>query len=678
MTTYEHWQWQEDDNRIGWLCLNVANRSHNTLDGNVIMELQTILRALSKESLLGLVIYSNKASGFSPGADIGQFQQWQNSDEIKTLLELGQHTFDLLSQYPLPTVALLHGQCLGGGLELALACRYRIAEENTRLGLPEVRLGIQPGWGGSYRLIAQLGPLTALPLLIRGNSLAANKAKTIGLVDAVVPERQWRASAIYFVRHLPRIKRKNTWQFWLNFPWWRPLIGKYFLRQTARVVRKKHYPAPFTIINNWIEQGIGIPQDSQVAEIKSIQKLALDPSAKHLVRVFQLREQLTQLTQNKQARILHLHIVGAGVMGAEIAAWSLLQGLRVSLADQDLTRLSAALVRIRQLIQSKLKISHQLEAAMARLSLDPQQYALPIAEAILEVVSENREIKHVVWQKIMAHAKSDALLLTNTSSIPFEVLWQADERLRSRLIGLHFFNPVMKLPLVEIASFPQISQDVIEQALALVGQLKKIPILVTATPGFLVNRVLVPYLLETVQLMSEGILPRTIDQAMEIFGMSLGPVALADSVGLDICLAVAKELIPDQIPAQLIALVNAGKLGRKTNQGFYHYRNGKALQARNLVQDDDLDWQTISKRLLLRMLNEGAACLRENVVANPDWLDAAMIFGTGFAPFRGGLWQVARELGYREVISQLQTHQEKYGDRFKPDAYWFSLTDSNY
>ncbi len=670
---FEHWQLEIDGDEIAWLTLDKAGAPVNTLSVDVIAELDRRLQALSEAPVKGLVIRSAKPNGFIAGADIKEFLEVRDVDEATELMR-GCHTvLDRLEAFPYPTVALIHGFCLGGGLELALACRYRIAEDEpaTRLGLPEVRLGIHPGFGGTVRLPRLIGPAQAMQLMLTGRSVSARAARRLGLVDYAVPRRQWLRAAREVVLHPPAPHRPGRLQRLANTAAVRPLLAAYLRRSVSRRVDECHYPAPYALIELWNKYADD-PRNMLAQEAHSVAELVTGSTAQNLIRVFFLQERLKGLGKAGDFHAEHVHVVGAGVMGGDIAAWCALRGLRVTLQDQSPERLAPAIGRAHDLFRKRLRQPRLVQAAMDRLMPDLEGLGVRHADVVVEAIFENADAKRALYQELEPRMKAGALLATNTSSIPLEELDQALAQ-PGRLVGLHFFNPVAKMQLVEIVHGRDTDPSVVAQATRFARQIDRLPLPVKSTPGFLVNRILMPYLLEAVLLESEGVPPELIDRAAVQFGMPMGPIELADTVGLDICLSVAEILaqsLGTTVPQRLRNLVQAGRLGRKSGQGFYPYKKGKPQKARIRREQPPADLQD---RLVLALLNEAVACLREGVVENEDFLDGGIVFGTGFAPFRGGPIHYIRSEGPEALRARLEALARAHGERFTPDAGWEAL-----
>ncbi|WP_372523516.1 3-hydroxyacyl-CoA dehydrogenase NAD-binding domain-containing protein [Sulfuricaulis sp.] len=648
------------------LTLDVAGQSANVLSQEVLQELDQHLGELEDKPLKGLIIRSGKASGFIAGADVREFERITDPVRATELAQLGQQVCARLAGLPFPSVAVIHGFCLGGGLELALACTYRLAREDTatRLGLPEVRLGIHPGFAGSVRLPPLVGDLAALDMMLTGRTVSAREARRLGLVDEIVPERHLLHAAETFLKSgTPR--RQAPW--YRRLPGWKPLrtlVVRLFTPRVRRKAHPDHYPAPWRILDLWRDRA------TEEQEAQSLGEMLVSRSSRNLVHVFLLGEELKRVGRAQVHGVEHVHVIGAGVMGADIAMWAAHKGFRVSLQDQKPEILARAAKKAHGFFKRKLKEPRAVQEAMDRFMPDLEGHGLKradlVIEAIVEKVGPKRELFRMVEQKV----RPQTLLATNTSSIPLE---EISETLKdpSRLVGLHFFNPVAQMQLVEIVRGAQSSEESLARARAFTGAIERLPLDVKSSPGFLVNRILMPYLIEAVKLVEEGVSLVTIDQAATEFGMPMGPIELADSVGLDICLSVAEELsepLHMEVPDKLRELVRQGQLGRKSGQGFYRY-NARGRRESPPPDKTAADIP-ITERLILRLLNEAMACLREGVVGDADAVDAGMVYGTGFAPFLGGPMSYIDSLGVTGISHSLHRLSQEYGPRFKPDAGW--------
>ncbi|KWS02207.1 Enoyl-CoA hydratase [Lysobacter capsici AZ78] len=644
----------------------------NTFAQDVLIELDGLLERLALDPPKGLVLRSAKNSGFIAGADIKEFQTFDEKGTVGDAIRRGQQVFQRLAELPCPTVAAIHGFCMGGGTEISLACRYRVAssDPSTRIGLPEVKLGIYPGWGGSVRLPRLVGAPAAFDMMLTGRTLSASAARAIGLVDKIAePAVLVDTAAGLALRGADR-PFKQRFMGWATNTWLaRKILAPMLVKQVARKAKKDHYPAPYALISTWERTGGGI-QAKLAAERKSVVKLSGTPTARNLIRVFFLQERLKG-QGGKEHGIKNVHVVGAGVMGGDIAAWSAYKGFEVTLSDREQRFIDGALERAQELFAKKVKDDAKRPAVAARLKGDLAGAGADIADLVIEAIIEKPEAKRELYDQVEPRLKADALLTTNTSSIPLDELREHIRR-PAQFGGLHYFNPVALMPLVEIIRHDQIAPETEQRLAAFCKAIDKLPVPVAGTPGFLVNRVLFPYLLEAGNAFAEGIPGPAIDKAAIKFGMPMGPIELIDTVGLDVAAGVGAELAPFlglTVPAAL-STVEPGKRGKKDGQGLYKWENGRA-QKPELPKDYKAPTD-LEDRLILPLINEAVACLHDGVVSDGDLLDAGVIFGTGFAPFRGGPIQYVRETGVETVLARLQQLQARYGDRFAPRPGWDS------
>lgn len=668
------WSLSTDAERIAWLTLDKPGTSANVLSSSVLAELDTLIASLEREPPRGLVIISGKKSGFVAGADIKEFTRIDDEASGYALIRRGQQVFDRLAALPCASVAAIHGFALGGGLELALACRYRIAVDDERLslGLPEVQLGLHPGFGGTVRSVRLVGARTALEMMLTGKPLRAARARAAGLIDALVPQSELRERARRLLLNPPAAPRAPLLERLLSLAPLRPLLRRRLEAQVARRAPREHYPAPYAIIELWARYGAHGAQAFE-AEARSMARLFLTPTSRNLVRVFLLRDRLKSGGGKGAGELKQVHVIGAGVMGGDIAAWSALRGCNVTLQDRGMQYIEPALQRARELFAKRLRDPAQQAAARERLRPDVQGTGVGEADVVIEAIFENLEAKRALYATIEPRLKRGALLATNTSSIMLEPL-AAGLAQPARLVGLHFFNPVAQMPLVEVVHAATTDPAAVQLATAFARRLDKLPVPCRSAPGFMVNRVLTPYMYEAMLAAGEGVPLPVIDRAAVAFGMPLGPIELVDVVGLDVAQHVG-EIIAEQLGRpvtpipQLSALIAAGKLGRKSGAGFYAWHEGKALKpaAEGAAPADLID------RMILVLVNECVACLREQVVEDADLADAAVIFGTGFAPFRGGPLTYARARGVDAVVARLGELAARYGKRFVPDAGWSRL-----
>jgi 3-hydroxyacyl-CoA dehydrogenase/enoyl-CoA hydratase/3-hydroxybutyryl-CoA epimerase len=669
---FAHWHAELDAEGIVVLGLDRAGTSVNTLSREVMDEFAEILERLALEPPKGVVIRSAKPSGFIAGADIREFESFDKQGGVLANVRRGQRVFLALSRLPCPTVAAIHGFCMGGGTELALACRARVAarDPKTRIGLPEVMLGIIPGWGGTARLPRLIGAPQALPLMLTGRAVDAEEALRLGLVDALSAPELLIEAAKEAVRRPPSRPLGRRLRAFLTNLWpVRQVLAPIVRKQTAAKVRPEHYPAPFALIDVWRKGGGNLQQRLEL-EAKSVARLAETPTCRNLVRVYFLQERLKNLGAGSDAAVRRVHVVGAGVMGGDIASWCALRGLAVTLQDRELRLVQPALDRARELFTKRLKTPERIQVALDNLRADVDGNGLADADLVIEAIFENLEAKQALYRSIEPRMRPDALLATNTSSIPLDALRGA-VALPGRFIGLHYFNPVAQMPLVEVVRHDRLDPAIERRALAFCRAIDKLPVPVKGTPGFLVNRILMPYLLEALRLYQEGVPGAVLDKAARQFGMPMGPIELADTVGLDVCASVGKEVgayLGFEIPEGFDTLLAAGKRGKKSGEGLYRWQDGKPVKPK--VDPNYRPPADLTDRMILPMLNETVSCLADGVVEDADLLDAGVIFGTGFAPFRGGPVQHIRTEGADALQARLADLAAKYGKRFQPKAGW--------
>ncbi|HET7402122.1 MAG TPA: 3-hydroxyacyl-CoA dehydrogenase NAD-binding domain-containing protein [Usitatibacter sp.] len=669
--TSQHWKLTRDADGLAWLAFDREGESTNTFSSEALRELRQRVEQLRLDPPRGLAILSAKENGFAAGADIGEFTRLRDADEAWAFIGLGNEVFDAIAALPFPTVALVHGFCMGGGTELALACRHRVADDGpkTRIGLPEVMLGIVPGWGGAKRLPRLIGAAPALDLMLTGRSVDARRARKLGLVDAVTPRRHFENAARTILRENRPARSPSLLAAATDWPGVREVVARLSARKVAQKVSRAHYPAPYAIIDLWKDFG-GDVRRVPPEHPASMRTLFFHPTTRNLVRLFTLQERLKSFGKEAVAEVKHLHVIGAGAMGGDIAAWCALRGDTVTLQDLAPERIAPAIKRAAELYRKRLREPHLVRAAMDRLIPDVRGDGIARADLVIEAIVENGEIKRKLFADIEPRMKADAILATNTSSIPLQELVPALQR-PERLVGLHFFNPVAQMMLVEIVQGPQTSPEVMHAGQAFVRQVDKLPLPCKSAPGFLVNRVLSPYLLEAMLMVDEGIAPETVDAAARDFGMPMGPIELADMVGLDICAAVGQELAKPgtPVPRRLEAAIAAKQFGKKSGRGYYTWVDGKPQKsepgAANLVE--------LADRMVAPALNEAVACVREGIVADADLCDAGVVFGTGFAPHRGGPINAIRERGRQQWLDVMAALEAKHGERFRADAGWSGI-----
>lgn len=631
----KHWQLNKEECGIAVAVLDRAGESTNALSAEVMAEFAQILDQLDLYPPKGLIVRSAKAAGFIAGADIGEFSQLDTPQKGRALVARGWDLFNRLAAVPYPTLALVRGHCLGGGLELALACRYLLAvdEPGTKMALPEVMLGIFPGWGGMLRLPQRVGPAAALDMMLTGKGIDAKRAKKMGLADDCVPPRVMEMAARQLLlskqprRPLPFVQRLLAGPL-------KGVVANGARKQVAKKARPEHYPAPYAIIDLWQKH-----EGNALAAPAVVDRIIQSPTAKNLLRVFHLQERLKGFGKDSDFVAKHVHVIGAGVMGGDIAAWCALRGLTVTLQDQNLERIAPAIKRADALFRKKLREPLKARAAFDRLIPDPAGAGVAHADVVIEAIFENVEAKHALFRSLEPRMKPGAILASNTSSLKLEDLRTVLAQ-PQRLVGIHFFNPVAMMPLVEVVEADRADPAAVRAACAFVKQIDKLPLPVKSAPGFLVNAVLAPYMLAAMRAVDEGLAPETVDEAMLAFGMPMGPIELVDTVGLDIAMAAGKQLADGaEAPRCLLQRVEQGQLGKKSGQGFYAWTQGKPQKASAGAVPAGL-----AEKLVQPLIERTQALVADNIVADAELADAGVIFGTGFAPFTGG------PLHYREAM----------------------------
>jgi 3-hydroxyacyl-CoA dehydrogenase / enoyl-CoA hydratase / 3-hydroxybutyryl-CoA epimerase len=634
-TSLRHWRLARDADGLAWLTFDRADERVNTLSADAMRELGAVLDALDAEPPRGLVIESGKSGGFIAGADIAEFGRVSDADGARQLVARGWDLFNRLAAVPWPTCALVRGFCVGGGTELALACRFIVAvdEPGTRFSLPEVMLGIVPGWGGMLRLPARVGAPAALDMMLTGRALDVRRARKLGLVDDVAPARLMREHARARVlsdaprRALPFMQRLMLGPL-------RGTVAKKAMQGVAKRVSRGHYPAPFAIIEIWRDfagNALAVPD----ANPASMASLVRHPTTANLQRVYHLRERLRGFGKPDGLApppVRRVHVIGAGVMGGDIAAWCALRGLHVTLQDNGVERIAPAMARAAQAFTRKFRGDRvAVRNALDRLVPDPLGAGVAGADVIIEAIHEDLDAKQHLLRDVEKRAKPDALLASNTSSLRIEDIARGLREPR-RLVGIHFFNPVARMPLVEVVRGVDSADAAVRRAAAFVASLDKLPLPVASSPGFLVNAVLGPYMLEAMKCVDEGLSPDVVDRAALDFGMAMGPIELADTVGLDIAMAAGARLTgAAAAPACLSRRLEAGQLGRKSGRGFYEWRKGRPVRGAPQQVPAGL-----ADRLIAPLISATRRCVEQGVVADADLADAGLIFGAGFAPCRGG------------------------------------------
>jgi 3-hydroxyacyl-CoA dehydrogenase / enoyl-CoA hydratase / 3-hydroxybutyryl-CoA epimerase len=673
MAETANWVPETDADGVAWLTFDTVGSPVNVLSRAMVQELGACLRRIEAQRPRALVLCSAKSSGFIAGADIKEFATMRTMQEGLDSVLAGQAVFEHLEKLPFPSVAAINGFALGGGLELALACTYRVGADDGKLslGLPEVQLGIHPGFGGTVRSVRVIGVRPAMDLMLKGKPFNAARALATGLIDALVPPAELKQRAKAIALQAPPRRTAPVVERLLNIAPVRPFIANQLTAALRAKVIREHYPAPYAIVDLWRRYGAG-PAQGYAAEAQSIATLMNGPTARNLIRVFMLQDRLKGLGGKTALEFRHVHVVGAGVMGGDIAAWSALRGMTVTLQDRSAALIAPAMERARVLFEKRGRKPGDAAAAQSRLTMDVEGNGVAMADVVIEAIFEDIDAKRALYAELEPKLKPATIFATNTSSITLESLSQG-LRDPGRLVGIHFFNPVAQMQLIEIVRGAQTRAEVAAAASSFARRLDRLPLPCGSAPGFVVNRILMPYINEAIFALEEGLSADVIDTAGKNFGMPMGPIELADVVGLDVCLHVGNVLanaFGRRAPQILSKLVADKKLGRKTGQGFYTWREGKVVHAPGSKGEAPADLQD---RLMLPMLNEAVACLREHVIADADLLDAGAIFATGFAPFRGGPLQYAKARGVEAVRERLTTLAALYGERFAPDPGWQQL-----
>ncbi len=672
-STKSNWKVETDDNNISWVHFDTPGASANLLSQTAIKELDDIVKEFESNLPRAVILLSDKKDSFIFGADIKEFTALENKDQALAFMHKGHALMNRLEALPCTTVSMIHGLCFGGGTELSLACDYIIASDDkkTKIGLPEIKLGIHPGYGGTARSIERCGPLAAMNIMLTGRALSARAASKIKLIDEAVPPRQLKTAAEKYALDAPKRKPLPLTARLANTSLLRPLVASRMRKQVARKAKAEHYPAPYSLINLW-QKYAGNKKKMLEQEAIAVAGLATTDTARNLVRVFFLQEKLKSQGKKADFNVQHVHVIGGGIMGGDIASWCAIQGYSVTVQDQSPTALAQTIKRAQYSFKKKFKRDRRaIRDANDRLMADHRGAGIPRADIIIEAIFEDKEVKRALYESIEPRMKQSAILATNTSSIKLEDLSSCLKN-PGRLVGLHFFNPVALMPLVEIIRGNESDEKVVQQALAFAKNIGKLPLAVKSSPGFLVNRILMPYILEAVTMVDEGIPPEVIDKAATDYGMPMGPIELADTVGLDICKSVANILstaLAMPLPDYLKELSDK-KLGKKTGEGFYQYKANKPVKNKNASYANT---QEVQDRLVLRLLNEATACLREGLVEDKELIDAGVIFGTGFAPFRGGPLEYIKTRGADKLSQTLETLKIKFGERFAKDEGWNKL-----
>ncbi len=663
------WRVATDDDGVVWMALDVEGRSTNTVTAEVLQGLSEQVGRIEIDKPRGVVIRSAKPGGFAAGADIGMLSGMTDEQAAREELRQAHAILDRLEKLDCPTIAIVHGDALGAGFEIALACDTILAIGGARFGFPEVNLGLHPGLGGTFRLPNRIDATEAMTMMLTGKSARTKKARKLGIADKVIEERHVANAVRTIVTDGIHHESPGFFGRAMKSGTVRSFAAGRMRDKAEERAPRDHYPAPHALIDLW-DQHHGDRRAMQSGEIESFARLLFTDTTKNLIRVFHLRNRLKSDAPDADD-IVHVHVIGAGEMGGAIAGWCAMKGKRVTLTDPDWSKLSEAMGIATEMCKRGHLSSMETRDTLDRLTPDTKGHGIGHADLVIEAGPENAKVKAAIYADVEPKMKQNAILATNTSSLSLSALKEGLQR-PTRFAGLHFFNPVGQMPLVEVVSTGETYGTVTDTLAGFCDSIGKLPARVSDAPGFLVNRALMPYLLEAVLLIDEGVQKEAIDLTAERFGMPMGPVELADRVGLDICLDVAESL-RDQVDKPLPAMPDwfrkmvqdDGKTGKKSGEGFYTWKNGDARKTGNAEPETRL-----TDRLILPMVDACVECLRKDVAKDAEQVDAAMIFGTGFAPFRGGPLHYARQRGVNDVCARLDELAKEHGDRFKPDRGW--------
>jgi 3-hydroxyacyl-CoA dehydrogenase/enoyl-CoA hydratase/3-hydroxybutyryl-CoA epimerase len=673
------------DDGICVLTFDRPGSSANIFDRATLEELRQELDfiAANAAQVKGVILISAKRSIFIAGLDLKTIGEQTSPAEIREIIELGQSLIQRVAELPVPTVAAVHGAAMGGGCEIALACDYRLASPDraTKIGLPETKIGLLPGWGGATRLPRLIGLPRALDFILAGKVVAPQVAMKLGIVDGLVPAEHLTEAAAKLIR---QGKPHQPGHWLVNNPL---VVAAVAMRLRKQLVQKTrgHYPAVLKAFEV-MTQGVGksIP-DSLVLERDGILELVQTEACHNLIRMFFLQERAKKLTvvNTETKPVGRVAVIGAGVMGAGIAQWLTARQLPVILRDINTEQVAKGMDSIAKIYRDSVK-RHVFTLREARAGLDrifpaPAEVPLRHVDLVIEAAVENLELKQKIFQRLDELAGEETILATNTSALPVSELAAATRR-PERVLGLHFFNPVHRMQLVEIIAARQTAPEVLQRAVKFAQQVGKLPVVVKDSPGFLVNRILMPYLVEAANLFESGADIAALDEAMLAFGMPMGPMRLMDEVGLDVSLHVAQTLSAKfgerlQIPGCLQKMIEAKMLGRKNERGFYlHEKKSEARlnpEVSAFVRNQaarPLPREELQERMVFLMINEAARCLEEEVVTSPADVDFSMIMGTGFAPFRGGPLRHADSLGVEKIVGAMENLVDRGAAHFEPCA----------
>jgi len=679
---------------IAWLRLDDPGKKVNTLSHRLFSWFEEQIGRLERQRPEGLAIFSGKPDGFVAGADLEELLRLSDKEAVLEMLQRGHDLMERLAGLPFPTVAAIHGACLGGGLELALACRRRVATQHpkTKLGLPEVQLGLIPGLGGTQRLPRLLGVPAALDLVLTGKQVDARKAKRLGLVDDTCHPADLRTAAERLLRSAGEPKRARPFSSRAADLLARSPLGGPMVWDKARagVMEKTggHYPAPLVAIDV-VREGLKLPLPRALdLEAGAFSELVVSDTAKNLISIFFAKNEV-EARAAKTARaarpVARVGVLGAGFMGAGIAQVLANRGVPIVLKDKDLAAVGRGYgfcrQQFRELVQRRRLTEPEAKAAMGRILPAIDYAALRRVDFVIEAVFEDLEVKRAVIREAEQVATEGLVFASNTSAIPIARLAEASGR-PENVVGMHFFSPVYKMPLLEVIRHPGTSETTVATTVELGRKMGKTVIVVGDGPGFFTSRVLGTMLNEAAWMLAEGARIERVDRAMTRWGWPVGPFALLDEVGLDVAThagEVVREALGERVapPPVLERMAADRRLGRKAKRGFYLYEEKKGKAGKRVDeaiygligwQEAPMDDREIAERCWLQMLNETARCMEEGIIANPADVDIGVIFGFGFPPFRGGLLREADRHGLAWVVDRLDGYAERHGERLRPAA----------
>lgn len=696
----DFFKFEKQSDQVATLYFDTPKSKANVFSIAALEAFEGYLETLAEDHTLKLLfIESAKEDIFIAGADIHEFKLAENTPTVEAFVKKAQEIFNRLEKLPCITVAIIDGACLGGGLEMSLACNYRIATSHphTRIGLPEVNLGIIPGFGGTQRLYRLIGYAKAMEIILGGKQLSSDEALHAGIVDECVPRGYLGFKKEALIHDILDHKRKNRLtskrkgiRWYEHFSIVRRMIEKIAAKKVLKKTRG-HYPAPLALISV-MRESFGKPMDEGLLiERDAVTKLVLTPESKNLVRLFLISEDLKHETFSSAdpKTILHAAVVGTGTMGSGIA-WALdNEKIDVRLKVRSISSAAKAVKKIRKIYET-MKKHRKIDRHHIQLNMDRITYALndegfARSDLLIEAVNEDIDVKKSVYREFETLLDPEAIIATNTSSISISDLAK-DLQHPERFIGVHFFNPVERMPLVEVIPGEMSDEMTVATVVNLAKRIGKTPIKVKDTPGFLVNRVLLPYLKEATLMFEEGEDIEKIDRILKDFGMPMGAFLLIDEVGVDIGVEVATVLHEAYGERMAMSKVLNGMvknewLGKKRGTGFYIH--GQKTPSMNphikTLQEgvEKFDEEKVIERTLYIMINEASRCLEEGVVENAAYLDMAMVMGIGFPPFRGGLMQYADTVGITDIVETLKEFSTVYGDRFEPSSLLIEMAQKN-